>query len=152
MAFCHTCDFAKKIHGGDYADVPWESTPCASCKMKEDSRNTREYSDSHPGAATAAVAPPSPEDDISLPVGVLADSLRLFLNLPGDALDVLRLRYSGQSYKEIASRLGVTTAAAEIRHKRLMSEIPSLRALYPAKARKASARRRRRGLARKQAG
>ena len=80
-----------------------------------------------------------------LPTSVLADALRLFLSLLRDALDVLHLRYGGMPYHEIAVKLGVGTAAVEMRHKRVLENIPELKELFPAKARKRAARRRREG-------
>lgn len=28
---CHECRFSARVRRGDYADVPWEKTPCAAC-------------------------------------------------------------------------------------------------------------------------
>jgi DNA-directed RNA polymerase specialized sigma24 family protein len=78
-----------------------------------------------------------------MPVSVLADAVHLLLDLPKDALDVVRLRYGGMPYKEIAENLGMGIDAVEKRHCRTMVKNPVLGSLFPRKVRKQAARRRR---------
>ena len=159
---CSRCELSDKIKLGEFEGVPWEETPCSRCELKEVSIHTVEYkenmgADDDEGAdadGPSRIAPGGPrlpdvqEADVRLPVRLLADTLRLFLALPRDALDVLHMRYGCLPYKEIGGKLGVSAAAAEMRHKRVLEEIPALKELYPAKAKKAAARRQRRGRAR----
>ncbi len=156
---CTKCGWAEKVRAGAFKDRPWEEAPCARCALREDSTGTMAYDDERPAeeegykggegmneerSAPAGAADAEADDgaDPLLPASVLADALRLFLSLPRDALDVIHLRYGGMPYREIAARLGVGTAAVEMRHKRVLESIPALKELFPGKARKRAARRR----------
>jgi DNA-directed RNA polymerase specialized sigma24 family protein len=75
----------------------------------------------------------------------------LFLALPSDALDVIHLRYGGMPYREIAAKLGVGTAAAEVKHKRVMEKVPALKELFTKKAWRRAAWRRKRGKGKRKA-
>lgn len=159
---CSQCEWYEKVKLGEFKDVPWDDVPCSRCELKEFSNHTIEYKenigadddDGDDAKVPGRINPGGPrrpdvqEAEVKLPVSLLADTLRLFLALPRDALDVLHMRYGGLPYKDIGEKLGVTSAAVEVRHKRLLAEIPALKELYPRKAKKADARRQRRRRAR----
>jgi DNA-directed RNA polymerase specialized sigma24 family protein len=142
---CTKCEWDEKVRAGEFKNAAWGDTPCARCQLREDSTGTVAYEDDRPPQEEGCGGGAPDGEDPLLPTSVLADALRLFLALPRDALDVLHLRYGGMPYREIAAKLGVGTAAVEVRHKRMIENIPALRELFPGKARKRQARRRERG-------
>lgn len=151
MNSCHDCPHAALIKAHEMDGIPWEQTPCSRCKLVEDSFGTREFIEERGGPVGRPGDGVTPRDDLSeeeasMPMSVLADSLRLFLSLPRDALDVIVMRYQGLPYKEIGRQLGVTASAAEVRHKRVMNQLPVLKTLYPEKVVR---QRRRRSMARR---
>lgn len=150
MKNCHSCPHAPLIKSHEMDGIPWEQTPCSRCKLVEDSFGTREYIEERGGPVGRPGDGVTPRDvlsegETSMPLRVLADSLRLFLSLPRDALDVIVMRYQGLPYKEIGRQLGVTASAAEVRHRRVMDRLPVLKSLYPQKVKR---QRRRRSMAR----
>lgn len=151
MNNCYTCPHAPLIKAHEMDGIPWEQTACSRCNLEEDSYGTREYIEERGGPAGRPGDGVTPrdvlsEDETSMPLSVLADSLRLFLSLPRDALDVVVMRYQGLPYKEIGRQLGVTASAAEVRHRRVMDQLPVLKSLYPQKV---TRQRRRRSMARR---
>jgi DNA-directed RNA polymerase specialized sigma24 family protein len=144
MKGCHNCEYAARIAAHEFENTPWEETPCAKCRLEEDRHDVREYvEDRGESLRSGDGVTPRDEDCVAeelMPASVLADGLRMFLALPRDALDVLVLRYQGLPYKEIGRMLGTSAAGAEIRHKRLLQQVPALPPLYPRKAGKAERR------------
>jgi hypothetical protein len=40
---CHKCPFREKLEAGEYAQVPYDETPCAKCELNEYSDRTIEF-------------------------------------------------------------------------------------------------------------
>ena len=145
---CHKCQWAAEIRRGGHAGVRFEDTPCARCSLDQYSGQTRDFEERR-GQGPAVPAPGSGpmaaggESDDVMPVSVLADAVRLLMSLPRDALEVLRLRYGGLPYREIAEILGRNIDAVEKRHLRVIAKHPALGELFPKKVRKQRARQRR---------
>jgi DNA-directed RNA polymerase specialized sigma24 family protein len=93
--------------------------------------------------ADEAEAAEEPDAGDVLPVSVMADAVRLLLSLPKDALEVIRLRFGGLPYAEIARLMGKSVDAVEKRHERVLEKNPVLGELFPRKVRKQHARLRR---------
>jgi hypothetical protein len=132
----------------EHDGVKFEDTPCSKCSLEERSCGTLPYDDARGAEAAvcrcAAHGGSDPEAGIELmPVKVLADAVRLLLSLPKDALEVIRLRYGGMPYAEIAELMGKGVDAVEKRHLRVLEKNPALGALFPRKVRKRRARQRR---------
>ena len=140
---CTKCEWEGLVRAGEFKDWPWAETPCARCVLKEDSTETLTYDDNRPPLEEGYAGGTADAEDPLLPASVLADSLRLFLALPRDALDVIHLRYGGMPYREIAAKLGVGTGAVEMRHKRVLEKVPALKELFTKKAWRRAAWRRR---------
>ncbi len=145
---CHRCEWAAMIKQWEHDRVKFEDTPCAKCSLEERSCGTLPYDDARGAEAAvcrcAAHGCSDPEAGIELmPVKVLADAVRLLLSLPKDALEVIRLRYGGMPYAEIAELMGKGVDAVEKRHLRVLEKNPALGALFPRKVRKRRARQRR---------
>ena len=153
---CTNCDFGAKIKDAEHAGIRYEDTPCASCKLTEDSSHTLEFDEARDapesGGRSALVhycgralaEDGGQADDPALPLSVLAEALREILTLPPDTLHVLQARYLGRSYVEIGRETGTTAQAAEVKVRRLLEKNAHLRHLLPAKARKQEARKRKR--------
>lgn len=145
---CTNCDFAAKIKEAEFGGIRYEDTPCASCKLAEDSSHTMAFDEER--AAPDEVGGQRPEigdpDDGSdaLPLSVLAEALRGFLELPPRTFRIVQRRYKGDSYSMIAKELEVTPQAVEIQLKRAMEAHPHLKQLLPEKARRQAARKRKR--------
>jgi len=147
---CHKCEWAAKIKQWEYEGVRFEDTPCAACTLSEVSAGTLAYDEGRLGSEEAERGP-SPADEVEaaetpacgdvLPVSVMADAVRLLLSLPKDALEVVRLRYGGLPYAEIARLMGKSVDAVEKRHERVLEKNPVLGALFPRKVRKQRLRR-----------
>ena len=146
MKGCHECEHAARIAANEFACVEWENTPCASCpQLKEDaaSRHTIEFVEKVKGP----VRWPPPEDTAvadRLPISVLAEALRGFLELPQRTFRIVQRRYHGDAYAAIAEELEVTPQAVEIQLKRALEAHPHLKSLLPAKAKRQEARKRKR--------
>lgn len=138
---CHKCGWEESVRSGKFEGVPWEETPCAKCRMEDGPAEKRMVPyDDEKGSARPSEEIPA-EGVEWMPVGVLADALRFLFALPRDALEVLRLRYGGMPYAEIAERLGASVKSVECRMARTLEAQPVLVELFPRKA-KALARRR----------
>jgi len=152
MKGCHDCEHAPRIAAHDFDGVEWERTPCASCpQLKEDaaSLHTIEFVEKVKGPIRW---PPPDETAVAdrLPISVLAEALRGFLELPQRTFRIVQRRLKGDSYSVIAQELEVTPQAVEIQLKRALEAHPFLRSILPAKARKQEARKRqRRSMARR---
>ncbi len=145
---CHRCEWAAMVKQWEHDGVKFEDTPCAKCSLEERSCGTLPYDDARGAEAAkcrcAAHGGSDPEAGVELmPVKVLADAVRLLLSLPKDALEVIRLRYGGMPYVEIAELMGKGVDAVEKRHLRVLEKNPALGALFPRKVRKRRARQRR---------
>ena len=145
---CHKCEWSAMIKQWEHEGVKFEDTPCAKCSLEERSCGTLPYNDAR-GDETArrhcvAAGGPDPEAGMELmPVKVLAEAVRLLMSLPRDALEVVRLRYGGMPYAEIAELMGKSVDAVEKRHLRVLEKNPALGELFPRKVRKQRARQRR---------
>ena len=80
----------------------------------------------------------------SLPLSVLAEAVRGFLDLPPRTFRILQRRYHGDSYRMIGEELQVTPQAAELQLRRALEAHPHLKNLLPEKARRQAARKRKR--------
>ncbi len=141
---CSTCEFAAKIKEVEHSGIRYEDTPCASCKLAEDSSRTLEYVE---GQAAGPVRwPPAAETagPDALPLSVLAEAVRGFLDLPPRTFRILQRRYHGDSYRMIGEELLVTPQAAELQLRRALEAHPHLKNLLPEKARRQAARKRKR--------
>mgnify|MGYP001399043728 CR=1 FL=1 len=151
---CHKCKWAARVKAWEHDGTPFEETPCAACTLNEVSAGTLAYDEGRLGSEEAERGP-SPADEVEaaetpacgdvLPVSVMADAVRLLLSLPKDALEVVRLRYGGLPYAEIARLMGKSVDAVEKRHERVLEKNPVLGALFPVKVGKRRARRRKKG-------
>ena len=147
---CTNCAYAPKIKEAEHSGIRYEDTPCASCKLTEDSSHTMEYVE---GQAAGPVRWPPPIETAgpdALPLSVLAEAIRGFLELPLRTFRIVQRRYKGDSYALIAQELEVTPQAVEIQLKRALESHPQLKSLLPEKARRHEARKRlRRSMARR---
>ena len=148
---CHKCKWAAKIKQWEHEGVKFEDTPCARCSLVENSNYTRPFETEAADAlqVKAEAGGPRPEiivDEVpdTMPISVLADAVRLLMSLPRDALEVVRLRYGGMPYAEIAEMLGKNVDAVEKQHERMIVKNPALGALLPVKVSKKRLRQRRR--------
>ena len=141
---CSNCEFSTKLEGAAYAGIPYEDTPCARCRLTENSSHTLEYDDERHSPETEEPADSEDMGNTLMPVSVLGDALREILTLPPDTLRVLQARYLGRPYAEIGRETGITAQAAEVKVRRLLDKNAYLRHLLPAKARKQEARKRKR--------
>ena len=141
---CSRCEFAAKIKEAEHGGLRFEDTPCAMCELTEDSSRTMSFEE---GQAAGPVRWPPPEDTAvadRLPVSVLSEALRGFLELPPRVFRAVQLRFKGESYALIAKELNVTPQGVEVQVKRALEAHPHLKSLLPEKAARHDARRRRR--------
>ena len=144
---CSDCDFAARIKEAEHCGIRFEDTPCATCELTEDSSHTLAFDEARAdrtddsGRRTEDGGQP---DDPVLPLSVLAEALRCFLELPHRAFRILQRRYNGDSYVVIAKELEVTPQAVEIQLRRTLEAHPHLKQLLPEKARRQAARKRKR--------
>ena len=150
---CTNCDFAAKIKEAEHGGIRYEDTPCASCKLAEDSSRTIEYVEGQaagPVTGGQRTEVGGQTDDPELPLSVLAEAVRGFLDLPPRTFRILQRRYHGDSYRMIGEELQVTPQAAELQLRRALEAHPHLKNLLPEKARRQAARKRKRlGMARR---
>jgi len=132
---CHDCPHAGEIAAGAFADVPWEETPCAEClRAGRPGAVCLTSGKRHVFLDEARTAAPEPADgpgDTLMPVSVLADALGALLRLSAKTLEVVRLRYLGVGYREIAERLGMGRSACTMRVVRALADYPVLMELLP---------------------
>ncbi len=135
---CYRCAHQAAILAGKYAGRSFKRTPCGKCKLKEDSFYTMAFDegrevkrggivedvpfDEEPGAAEGGLS-----------VAAMAEALAGLLALPPDTLRMVLRRLRGMRYKDIAQDEGVTMAAIEIHHKRVLKACPALRVLFARK-------------------
>jgi len=145
---CSHCEFAAKIKEAEHGGIRYEDTPCASCKLTEDSSHTMAFDEARAdrevdgGQRTEDRGPADGPD--ALPLSVLAEALRGFLDLPPRTFRILQRRYKGDAYALIAEELEVTPQAVEIQLRRALEAHPHLKHLLPEKARRQAARKRKR--------
>lgn len=157
---CHRCEHQAAVKAGVYRGVAFARTPCGKCELRERTGYDPAF-DEERGAAdglaagelSAAPRParqpleeistrdvPFPEEfienDPSIPMSVLGDVIMRLLTMPPRTRDVVCWRYTGQSYREIGRMLGISVAAAELRHRRALGKWPALRVLFSAKSTK----------------
>lgn len=137
---CSTCEFAAKIKDAEHSGVRFEDTPCATCELTEDSSHTLEFDE---GRSESGDQPNDEWDDPELPLSVLAEALRGFMELPPRTFRIVQRRYKGDSYALIAEELKVTPQAVEIQLRRALAAHPHLKQLLPGKAKRQAARKRR---------
>ncbi len=145
---CTNCDFAAKIKEAEHGGIRYEDTPCASCLLTEDSSHTVDFDEARDtpktGGQRTEVGEQPDDGPDALPLSVLAEALRGFLDLPPRTFRILQRRYKGDAYALIAEELEVTPQAVEIHLKRALEAHPHLKHLLPEKARRQAARKRKR--------
>ena len=127
---CHTCPHYEDVMSGVYRTNPWRESPCAKCKLHENTYYTVSLDEEHPPAEAIDVADGDPS---LLPSDVLSQFVTGLMNLPPEQRDVVSLRYQGLQYKDIAARQGVTIQCVEKRHRLAMRDWPVLESLFPFK-------------------
>ena len=142
MNTCHTCSHAPMIKAHEFDNVDWANTPCSTCVLKENSSHTLEFDEER----YTPLVPKSGEqtEDPVLPVSVLAEAVRGFLELPPKTFRILQRRFQGDSYRLIAEEQNISPQAVEIQLRRALEAHPHLKSLLPMKAKRQEARRRKR--------
>jgi hypothetical protein len=160
---CHKCPHLDSIQRGDYVSKPWKDTPCAQCKLVEDTFYSVPFDEEEPGRTAGfqpalsdfsertAGVPPAPSSarcslpsEEMLPAAVFSSAIQGLLSLDPILRDIVAWRYQGLPYKEIEARQGTSVQLAEMRHKRALRDWPELEALFPLKVAKQSRRKTRR--------
>lgn len=145
---CSHCEFAAKIKEAEHGGIRYEDTPCASCKLTEDSSHTMDFDEARDtpmtGGQRTEVGEQPDDGPDALPLSVLAEALRGFLDLPPRTFRILQRRYHGDTYPMIAREFAVTPQAVEVQLKRALEAHPHLKQLLPEKARRQAARKRKR--------
>ena len=90
---------------------------------------------------TAGMEARSGDEEARLPISVMNEVIFILLSMPPEVRDVLCWRFSGMSYRDIATLQGITIAGAEVRLWRAMKKWPALRALFAEKAAKQARRK-----------
>ena len=154
---CHKCPNREKIENGEFAQVAYSNTPCAKCRLNENSDLTMEYVhdmeskiQNPPSYAEATAGMVSrmrddeaqtsdisrlPEEEV-LPVSVMSEVVFRLLSMTPETRDAVCWRFAGMSYQDIAILQGVTIAAVEKRHWKAMKKWPALRAMFATKVAK----------------
>ncbi len=140
---CHRCPHAK--HLALYSGIDWSLTPCSRCpQLNEDAASFRtlafDETRGKPEIGGRNTEAGGRTEDPALPVSVLAEAVRMLLELPIRTFRILQRRLRGDSYRLIGEELQVTPQAAEVQLRRALKAQPHLRCLLPKK----EARRRKR--------
>ena len=140
---CHKCPHFDFIERGEYDSKPWKETPCAQCKLGEDTFYSVPFDEEDPpetisSLGSSSVSVPSV---VNIPSDVMGQFIQGLLVLEPILRDIVAWRYQGLPYKEIARRQGTSTQLAEMRHKRALRDWPALEALFPEKVAKQSRRK-----------
>ena len=146
---CHKCPHIESLNRGDYVSKPWSETPCAQCKLGEDTFYSVPFDEENPPESSVSVSlaqtPAIPgiqsSSVVNIPSDVMAQFIQGMLTLEPTLRDIIAWRFQGVPYKEIAKRQGTSTQLAEMRHKRALRDWPALQALFPEKLAKQSRRR-----------
>ncbi len=157
---CHRCKHRAALAAGKYREVAFEQTPCARCELRiregyevpflEDREPTDDDVDEGDPTVESKYRAnwrdyatmdrhffdEPEEDEPVMPVAVMREAIARLLMLDPKTRDVICMRYAGVRYHEIARRLGVTVAAAEVRHRRALERWAPLKALFPEKTAK----------------
>lgn len=141
MRKCHKCRHDAEVKAGLYKDVAFEETPCGKCVLRESSLHTRMYVEESadgvdPVCEVGDTCHGEEEVEAMLPVSALTAVVALLLALPPKTRDLVCWRHQGMRYKEIARKMGGSTGAMEMRHKRALEKWPELRALFVEKVAK----------------
>ncbi len=133
MMQCHQCPHAEDVAAGKYQRAPFEETPCAKCKLVETSSSTVFFDDHRPGAAERrqnSLPDGSSEDEIQVPLSVLATALNLLLALPPVTREVVWLRLRGLTFHAIGRQLHIMAGAVRMRYLRALKSQPLLRDVF----------------------
>jgi hypothetical protein len=143
---CHCCPHHEDVESGKYREVPFETTPCASCELDDEPDFVVAYDDERPGAAPGApgIQPDDAEDALfpeeldaeperSVQESLLWDLVVTLLKLHPRTRDVVCWRFAGFRYKDIAMLQHVSVPAVELRHRNAVKQYPLLRSLFPTK-------------------
>lgn len=143
---CHKCPHFESVNRGDYSSKPWKETPCAKCKLGEDTFYSSPFDEENPPEAMSALGSSSTSTPsvVNIPSDVMAQFIQGILTLEPILRDIVAWRYQGLPYKEIARRQGTSVQLAEMRHKRALRDWPALQDLFPEKVAKQSRRKSRR--------
>ncbi len=128
--------------------MAFEETPCGRCELRERSAFTLEFDEERAAAVPTVGEVPFPEEfemeEAVLPVSVMSEAIANLMALSSTTRDVVCWRFAGMRYREIARRLGVTVAGAELRHRRALNKWTALRALFTEKSEKQRRRKKHR--------
>lgn len=141
---CHLCpQFKINLDNAEKGIVvDYESTPCASCQLVEDSNWTREFDEERADARQMKNETEEAEaEDVMLPCAALSTAMHIFLDLPQPTFELIRMRREGMTYAQIGKALGMSPQAAEVRLKRLIKKFPLLAELFAGKVRRQRFRR-----------
>jgi DNA-directed RNA polymerase specialized sigma24 family protein len=157
---CSSCPHLAAIERGEYDSKPWEDTPCAKCKLGEDTFYSVPFDEENPPENTDGTTPVSSfssdggrgpysiskhstslQDDVLLPASTFATCLKGLLALDPELREIVAWRFLGLSYREIARRQGISIQLAEMRHKRALRDWPALADLFPKKMAKQARRK-----------
>lgn len=162
MPECHTCPHAKDVQAGRYSELPFDQTPCGSCKLIEDSSWTVEFDmwradgpDDRSGGTEFVNGHHRPIQRVhdwpsealkeevipDIPLDVMREVVTSLLVLLPEVRDVVCWRFAGFKYADIAAIQGTTMAAAEQRHRKAIRREPMLQWLFPSKVKKQKVRK-----------
>lgn len=142
---CHRCPHRKNVESGMYREVPFETTPCASCELDAEPDYVVAFDEDRPGVASDAAffadePQAAPEGSARTPM--IWELVVTLLRLQPRTRDVVCWRYAGFKYRDIAMLQHVTVTAVELRHRNALKRHPLLRALFPSKAGRQRSRKR----------
>ncbi len=145
---CSRCEFAVRIKEASRAGIRYryEDSPCSACGLEEGPSRAIEFDETRgvPQTRGQKLEVGGQPEEQELPVSVLAEAVRLLLELPQRTFRILQRRFRGDSYRLIGEELNVTPQAAEIQLRRALEAHPHLKHLLPEKARRQAARKRKR--------
>ena len=167
---CHRCEHGPAVEAGVYRGVAFDKTPCARCELRDQTAYVVPFDEERGGTGETAgedgAGLPRPAvlplaerstfdtpfaeeggDEPAVPISVMADLVLRLLTMPPRTRDVICWRFAGRSYREIGRALGVTMAAAELRHRRALAKWPTLRVLFSEKSSKQVRRKKAAGCA-----
>ena len=140
---CHKCPHIDSIERGEYDTKPWKETPCAQCKLGEDTFYSVPFDEENPPDSLACLGSSSSSvpSVVDIPSDVMAQFVQGILTLDPVLRDIVAWRFQGVPYKEIARRQGTSVQLAEMRHKRALRDWPALADLFPEKMAKQARRK-----------
>ena len=148
MDCCSRCEFGTRIEEANRAGIRYgyEDSPCSACGQRLGSSRVMEFDETQgsPETGCRREGAGGRREDPELPVSVLTEALRGFMDLPPRTFRILQRRYHGDSYRQIGEELQVTPQAAELQLRRALEAHPHLKNLLPEKARRQAARKRKR--------